>query len=138
MAGAYLAFAVGPEVHHHADDVVEASVCALVDQKSDERAERVDDEAGFDGAVEAGAGEEAEGPLPGEADEAHDDVDDLEGGHGLDGDIEVLGQKVPEDLGPKKGLDAGGDLVGGGRQDDEARPVVLDQFPHGSGGGMVY
>lgn len=76
--------------------------------------------------MKAGASEESERPLPSKTDKAHEDVDDLEGGHRLNSNVEVLGQKVPEDLGPEKGLDAGGDLVGGGGEDDEARPVVLD------------
>jgi hypothetical protein len=107
----YLAFAVRPKVRAHADDVVQAGVCALVDEECDEGAERVDDEAGLDGAVEAGACEEAEGPFPGEADDAHDEVDDLQRGDLCDGAVEVLGEEVPEDLGPEEGLNGGTYLV---------------------------
>lgn len=73
----YLAFAIRPKVRAHADDVVQASIGALVDQESDEGAKRVDDEAGLDGAVQTAACDEAEWPLPAKADDAHDEIDDL-------------------------------------------------------------
>ena len=59
------------------------------------------------------AREEGERPLPREADDAQEEVYDLENGEGLDGRVEVLGQKVPEDLGPEEGLERGGYLVCG-------------------------
>lgn len=111
MDGAYLAFAVGPEVSHHADDVVKTGVGALVDEERDESADGVDNQASFDGSVEARAGKETDGPLPGQTDKTHDDVDDLEYGKGLDGAVEILGQEVPEDLGPEEGFDSCGYLV---------------------------
>lgn len=46
--------------------------------------------------------------------------------------VEVGGQEVPEELGPKECFDAGEDLVGGRGEDDEAGPVVFDQFSHGT------
>jgi len=49
----YLAFAICPEICNHANNIVQSSVGALVYQESDESADRVDDEAGFDGAVQA-------------------------------------------------------------------------------------
>ncbi len=70
--------------------------------------------------------EETERPLPEQADNAQEEVDDLKDGDGFDGAIEVLGRKVPEDLGPEETLDRCRDLVGGGGEDDEAGPVVLD------------
>lgn len=87
----YLAFAVGPEVGHHADDVVKTGIGALVDQKRNEGADGIDDQAGFDGSVQASTGKQAEGPLPSKAQDAHEEVDDLEGGYWLDGAVEVLG-----------------------------------------------
>jgi hypothetical protein len=35
----------------------------------------------------------------------------LEDGKGLDGRIEILSEEVPENLGPKEGLDCSGDLI---------------------------
>ena len=61
--------------------------------------------------MQAATGEESDGPLPRQAQDAHQDVDNLEGGHGLDGAVEVLGQEVPEDLGPEEGFDGGAYLV---------------------------
>lgn len=126
----HLAFAVGPEIDGHADEVVDARVGALVHEQGGEAAERVDDEADLDAAVEARVGERGEGPLPGERDEAEEQVEDLQKGNGADGAVEVGGEEVPEDLGPEEALEGGGDLVQPGRQDDEAGPVVFDQFAH--------
>ena len=49
--------------------------------------------------------------LPAEAEETHDDVEDLYDWGGLDGSIEVLGPDVPEDFRPEDAVDAGYDLV---------------------------
>lgn len=54
----YLAFTVRPKIRSHTDDVVQSGVGALVDQECAECAERVDDETGFDGAVQSCAGEQ--------------------------------------------------------------------------------
>ena len=143
--GAYLAFAVRPEVRHHADDVVEPAVGALVDEQRAQSAQRVHDQARLDAAVQPRAREEGERPLPREADDAEDEVYDLEDGEGLNGRVQVLGQEVPEDLGPEEGLEGGCYLVcgfvsscsdgwmcgiwaltGSSCQDDQPRPVVLD------------
>lgn len=55
--------------------------------------------------------EEGERPFPGEAEDTEQQIDDLEHGSGLDSAIEVLGEEVPEDLGPKEALYGGGDLI---------------------------
>jgi len=44
--------------------------------------------------------------------------------------VEVGSQEVPEDLGPEEAFDGGSDLIGGCYEDDEASPVVLDEFAH--------
>jgi hypothetical protein len=106
-----LALAVGPEVRNHADDVVQAGVGALVEKQGAERTDGVDDQAGLDGAVQSSAGEKRERPFPGECDDAEDDVDDLQNGEGLDGAIEVFGEKIPEDLGPEEGFERSGYLI---------------------------
>lgn len=61
--------------------------------------------------MDAGSGEEGEGPLQGDHSHAEDQVDGLEDGGGLDGGVERLGEEVPEDLGPEVALDGGTDLV---------------------------
>lgn len=144
LCSTYLAFAVCPEVRNHADNIVQTGIGTLVYQEGNERAEGVDNEASFDGAMQSRTGEHSERPLPCETDDTHDDVDDLKDRYGLNAAIEILGQEVPEDLGPEEGFDCRADLVwiyvspeasvsnrryrltSSSRQHDEARPVVLD------------
>lgn len=76
------------------------------------------------------AGDEKEGPFPSKTDDAEEEVEDLQYRCGLDGAVEVLGQEVPEDFGPEETFEGGGDLVDGGGEDDEAGPVVFDEFAH--------
>ena len=47
----HLAFAETPEIHAHADDVVQPRVRALVQQQRCQAAQRVDEQSGFDAAV---------------------------------------------------------------------------------------
>ena len=133
----YLSLAERPEIHHQADAVVDGRVGGLVEQRGRERAERVQHQPGLDAAVQRGPREWLERPLPSEGEEAEEQIDDLQDGEGLDGAVEVLGQEIPEDLGPEEAFERGGALVGGGCQDDEARPVVLDELAHFWGGGVV-
>jgi hypothetical protein len=108
---AHLAFAVGPEVGHHADDVVESRVGALVDEESTQCAQWVHDQACLDGAVQSSAGDEGEWVFHGDATESKDQVHDLQDGEGLDGAVEVLCEEVPEDLWPEEGLESSSNLV---------------------------
>ena len=80
--------------------------------------------------VVAGVGEEREGPLPGQTQEAEQQVDDLQDGEGLDDGVEVGGEEVEEEFGPEEGGDGGEGLVEGGGEDEEAGPVVFYQFAH--------
>jgi hypothetical protein len=107
----YLSFAVGPEIDHHGDHVVDGRVGGLVDKGGGQGAQREDGEAELEGAVERGAGEEVQRPFEGEHEDAQDEVDDLEYGDGLDTAIEGLGEEVPEDLGPEKTFNRGSNLV---------------------------
>jgi len=61
--------------------------------------------------VNAGAGDEAERPFPGEQQQTHDQVDDLEHRYRSDSWVEGCGEEVPENLGPEKGVNSGSDLV---------------------------
>jgi hypothetical protein len=80
----------------------------LVDEQRAESAERVDDEACFDGAVESCTCEEGQRPFPGEGDDTEDEVDDLQDWEGFYGRVEVFGEEIPEDFGPEEGFDCGG------------------------------
>lgn len=106
-----LALAVGPEVDGHGDHVVDGGVGGLVEQGGAEGGEGQDDEAGLDGAVQGGAGQQAQRPLPGEHEDAEQQVDDLQHRHRLHRAVEVLGQEVEEDLGPEEALDGGAHLI---------------------------
>jgi hypothetical protein len=145
LCSTYLAFAVCPEVGAHANNVIQSGIRALIYQERDESAQRVDDETCFNRPVQAGAREETQGPLPAQPDNAQDDVEDLESGDLGHSAVEVLGEEVPEDLGPEDGFNAGAYLVcvhvsipsevgldrilgltSSSGQYNEACPVVLD------------
>jgi hypothetical protein len=91
---AYLSFAICPEVHAQGDHVVDRGVGALVQQCGGQSRQREEDQASLNAAVERRAGYVLQRPLPGEHDQAKDDVDDLEGGEWLDSAIEGLGEEV--------------------------------------------
>ena len=126
----YLALTKRPEIHAHAHQIVDGRIRGLIQQDGHQGAERVKGQPRLDAAMDGRAGDELHGPLPGQADDAQEQVDHLQGGDGLDGAVEVFGRKVPEDLGPEETLDGSGDLIGGGGEEDEARPVVFDEFAH--------
>lgn len=79
-------------------------------------------------------------PFPRQCQDAQHQVYNWQDGEWLDTAIEVLGKEVEEDLGPEEPFEGGGNLIGGSREDDEARPVVLDEFTHGKDDGedMIY
>lgn len=109
----YLAFAVGPEICNHANNVVKTGVRALVYQEGDECADGIDNKTGFDRSMETATSKQANGPFPRQTQHAHEEVDDLQSGNRLDGAVEVLGQEVPEDLGPEEGFNGSAYLVCG-------------------------
>ena len=47
----HFAFAEAPEIHTHADDVVESRIGALIKQQRGERAERIDEQSSLDAPV---------------------------------------------------------------------------------------
>lgn len=61
--------------------------------------------------MDAGAGDEVEGPLPRKKEKAADEVDGLEDWYRLDGTVEGLGEEVPQDLGPEVPFYRSGNLV---------------------------
>lgn len=100
----HLPLAKRPEIRPHADQIVDARVRALVQQQRRQRAERVDDEAGFHAAVHHAAGDEGDWVLPQQGEEAEDEVEALQDGNGFDGRVEGFGEEVPEDFGPEVGV----------------------------------
>lgn len=106
-----LALTVGDKVDDHADEVVQRRVGALVDEDGGERHEGQQGEAELEGAVDGGAGDEAEGPLEADDEEAEEEVDELQRGEGLHGAVEGLGEEIPEDFGPEEAMYGSGDLI---------------------------
>jgi hypothetical protein len=95
--------------------------------------------------MQSSARKQGQWPFPSETDDAEDDVDDLQYGDGLHSGIEVFGEKIPEDFGPEEAFKCSSYLIylmrlvqvwwglkwsvertRSSREDDEARPVVLD------------
>lgn len=53
--------------------------------------------------MESRACEQRQRPFPSEGDDAEEEIDDLQNGDAAgDGAVEVLGEEVPEDLGPEE------------------------------------
>lgn len=50
-------------------------------------------------------------PFPGKTYDAKDEVDNLEGRNGAHSTVKVCGQEIPEDFGPEKSFQSGGDLI---------------------------
>jgi hypothetical protein len=106
-----LSFTIRCEVDHHADEVVERCVGALVQEDGGQSGEREDGETDLERPMEGRAGDEAEGPLECEHAQSADEVDDLQDGEGSHGSVEGSREEVPEDLGPDEARDGGTDLV---------------------------
>ena len=156
----YFAVDVCSQIGTDADEIVQRRVRGLIHEDRDESAERVDDKTSLGGAVDGRASHPLERPFPSDGDDAQEEIEHLEDRYRLHGAVEVLGEKVPEDLGPEEALDGGSDLIcaqesasncrvvvdmeqdreeyvlgtptGGCREYDETGPVVLDEFPHDS------
>lgn len=107
----HLAFTVCPEVDHNADGVVDRWVGSLVEQCCGKSGERVDNQSGFDAAVEGSGCEDSQWPLPGCDDDPHYEINGLQHWYRFYGSVQVLGEEVPEDLGPEEAFNCGCDLV---------------------------
>jgi len=90
----HLALTIRPKIHPNRHDVIYRRIGPLIQQRGAQRAERVHAQPGLDAAVDGAlvfvAGEEAQRPLVGDAEEAEDEVDGLEDGDRLDSAVEVL------------------------------------------------
>jgi len=86
-----LSLAKSPEIHSQRNGIIDSRVSSLIQQRGSQGRHGEDDEPRLDGAVHGCAGEEAEGPFPGEHEDAEDEVDDLEDGEGLHCAVEILG-----------------------------------------------
>ena len=107
----YLSFTVGPKVDAQPNHLVNGGVRALVQQRRGEGRHREKREAGFEAAVQAGPGEEADRPLPCEEDQAKGQIYRLKDRYRFDGRIERFGDEVPEYLGPEIPFHRGSNLV---------------------------
>ena len=88
-------------------------------------------------------------PFVRERDDSDYEIDDLEDGYRLYGEVEVLGEPVEEEFGPEEAFEGGCYLIYGidqccvwvfsrslgltdrGREYYQSRPVVLDELAHG-------
>ena len=77
MIHTYLSLTICPKVHAESDQLVDGRVGALVDEGGREGCEWKEDEASLQAAVEAGAGNEANWPLPCQKYDAEYQVYDL-------------------------------------------------------------
>ncbi len=99
--------------------------------------------------MQRSASDEAEWPFPGEHEETHHHVDDLEDGEGFHCVVEVFGQEIPENFRPEEAFKCSCALVcgellvsvclvpvrieertDGSCEHNETSPVVLDKFSH--------
>lgn len=116
---------------HRGSQVKDSRIRALIHQGGENNADRVDQQPGFDTAMPSGVGDRPKRPLPYQADEGQENVEDLDDRYRFDDHVEGFRVEVPEDFGPDAALDTGGDLVAGRRQRGEARPMGFDQSTHG-------
>jgi hypothetical protein len=128
----YLAFNECPEVDPDADQIVQAGVGGLVLQQCRQCKQWVDDHPCLQTSMQPRqhSCDWYQWPLQAKAHERKDEVEYLQYGEWFDCYIEIFGEDVPEDLGPEEAFDGSGELDGCCRQDNEPRPVVLDQFAH--------
>lgn len=110
-ADTYFSFAIRPKVYDHGNEVVDGRVGRLVDEGGRESRERKQDETELDAAVDDGAGKPGEWPFKAEQEDAREEVDDLQGGDGLDRSVQRCRQEIPENLGPEEALNSGSNLV---------------------------
>lgn len=61
--------------------------------------------------MDGSRGDVGKWPFPEQADDAEDEIDDLENGSGFHRTVEVCGEKVPEDLGPEEAFYGRSDLI---------------------------
>lgn len=106
-----LSFTIRPKVDNHGNHVVDRRVCRLVHESRGQCRERQDGEAELEGAVNGGAGDEAERPLESEHEDAEDEVYSLEVGNWFHGAVQGFRKEVPEDLGPEEAFNRSSDLV---------------------------
>ena len=74
----YLALTISPEVHGHADHLVDGGVRSLVDQGGGQSGQRKESQAGLEAPVDGRACQSTQRPLPREEEETEEEVDDLE------------------------------------------------------------
>lgn len=77
--------------------------------------------------MQARTSEQRQGPFPGETNDTENYIEDLQDRNGLDGAIEVLGEEIPEDLGPEEAVEPSAYLVYDGKvsNNDSSVEVVM-------------
>ena len=85
-------------------------VRTLVNQSGRGGRHRYPHHAERDASVEWRRGHEFQRPLHRESEETKANVDDLQVRHRVDQDVEIIGEEVPENLGPEETLDTSANL----------------------------
>lgn len=101
----YLALAISPEINPDPDEVVYRRVRPLVEKHSEKSAERIEDQSELDAAVWYRARDIFQRPFPGDANQPHQQIEDLEYRNRRDGAVQILRHKVPKYFGPDEPLD---------------------------------
>ena len=106
-----LALTKSPEIHSHADEIINARVRALVQQQRGETADGVDDKTRLDAAMHGSSRKPGERVFPCETQNAQEQVNDLQDGNRAHSTVEVGGQKVPEDFWPEEAFESSSNLI---------------------------
>ena len=106
----HLAFRKSPEVSGQCKNMITRRIGALVDQTCGSRSDGDPHQSEGNASVEWSLSHELERPLHRKREDSEHNVDDLQVWEGVNEDIEVAGEDVPEDLGPEEAFNTGTDL----------------------------
>jgi hypothetical protein len=98
----YLPLSIRPKVNPTPNQIIQRRIRALIHQHCAQTNQRQPHHPCLHAPVYCGAGDIFERPFVAESNDAEDNIDCLEDGNGLDGEVEVLGEKIEEELGPEE------------------------------------
>jgi hypothetical protein len=107
----YLSVTISPEIYPHPDGIIDRRIRRLIHQRSRQSHRGKSDQSRRNTTMESRPSNDTQRPLPSEHDNAKDQIDNLQRGERLHGEVEIFGEEVPENLGPEKSFDCGCYLV---------------------------